>query len=335
MSENDMDSTRASLIEHLTELRKRLIYCFLAFLVGMVICFAFWEFIFQYLTEPICNALVLRGQACNLILIKLQEGFFVAVRISVMGGIILAFPYISFQLWRFVAPGLYRDEKSAFLPFMLASPFMFLLGAAFAFLVVIPLAFNFFLGFQQDSAVLGVTGTDPPAIEQPTKDEPASADASSSIATLDQNIMTSAGVTFQGSVAEYLTLTIKFILAFGLCFQLPVLLTLMGKAGLVSARGLAAFRKYAVVGILTLAAIVTPPDVITQVILFVVVYGLYEVSIFLVARVERRRVRDYKEQGIHFEEENKTGTPPVGDANADDAEPGDAQSGPKDDRTNT
>ncbi|MCY4260894.1 MAG: twin-arginine translocase subunit TatC [Rhodobacteraceae bacterium] len=304
MDEDDVDNSRASLIEHLTELRKRLIYCILAFLVGMVVCFAFWEFIFQYLTDPICNALVERGQACNLILIKLQEGFFVAVRISVMGGIILAFPYISFQMWRFVAPGLYRDEKSAFLPFMLASPFMFLLGAAFAFLVVIPLAFNFFLGFQQDSTVLGPNGAPPPAAEQPVTEAPAVEPSGPSIAALDQNIITSAGVTFQGSVAEYLTLTIKFILAFGLCFQLPVLLTLMGKAGLVSAGGLAAFRKYAVVAILTLAAVVTPPDVITQVILFTVVYGLYEISIFLVARVERRRVEEYREQGIHFDDDD-------------------------------
>ncbi len=332
MAEKDIDDTRASLIEHLTELRKRLIYSFLAFLVGMVICFAFWEFIFQYLTEPICNALVLRGQACNLILIKLQEGFFVAVRISVMGGLILAFPYISFQLWRFVAPGLYRDEKSAFLPFMLASPFMFLLGAAFAFLVVIPLAFNFFLGFQQDSIVLGMNGAEP-TLEQPAPGDGPAGDAGPAIATLDPTLMTSAGVTFQGSVAEYLTLTIKFILAFGLCFQLPVLLTLMGKAGLVSAKGLAGFRKYAVVGILTLAAIVTPPDVITQVILFVVVYGLYEVSIFLVARVERRRVRDHKEQGIHFEDED-TGLPGSVDPPVGDSKVADAQTGQADDRAN-
>jgi sec-independent protein translocase protein TatC len=206
-----------------------------------------------------------RGQEdCGLILIKLQEGFFVAISISFLGGFILAFPYIAFQLWRFVAPGLYKTEKGAFLPFLLASPFMFFLGASFAFWIVTPLAFDFFLGFQQPG----------------------------SLGELEEGEGGIAAVAFQGSAQEYLSLTIKFIVAFGLCFQLPVLLTLMGKVGLVSSDGLKTVRKYAVVGILVMAAIVTPPDIITQVILFVVVYGLYEVSIYLVRRVETKRAKD-------------------------------------------
>jgi sec-independent protein translocase protein TatC len=213
---------------------------------------------------------------CGLILIKLQEGFFVAISISLLGGLVLSFPYISYQMWRFVAPGLYKSEKGAFLPFLLASPFMFFLGASFAFYVVTPLAFDFFLGFQQAGTVLdGQT---------------------------QGNAV--AGIAFQGSAQEYLSLTIKFIVAFGLCFQLPVLLTLMGKAGLVSAEGLAGVRKYAVVAILVLAALVTPPDVITQVILFVVVYGLYEVSIFLVRRVERKREARLRAEGYYDDEED-------------------------------
>ena len=152
---------------------------------------------------------------------------------------------------------------------------MFILGGAFAFFVVTPLAFDFFLGFQQEGTLTG----------------------DSEIAN------TTAGVAFQGSAHEYLRLTIKFIVAFGLCFQLPVLLTLMGKAGLVSAEGLKAVRKYAVVAILLLAALVTPPDVITQVILFVVVYGLYELSIQLVKRVEKKRKADLQEQGLWFEDD--------------------------------
>ena len=163
-------------------------------------------------------------------------------------------------MWRFVAPGLYRSEKGAFLPFMLASPIMFFLGASFAYFVVTPLAFDFFLGFQQPG----------------------------SLGSEESSESGAAGIAFQGSAQEYLSLTIKFIVAFGICFQLPVLLTLMGKAGLVSSAGLKNVRKFAVVGILVLAALVTPPDVITQIILFVVVYGLYEVSIFLVARVEKK-----------------------------------------------
>ena len=276
--EDEIEESAAPLIEHLTELRDRLIKSVVAFLIGMIICFTVWNPIFNFLTDPICGQLAERGQDCGLILIKLQEGFFVAIRISLMGGFILAFPYIASQLWRFVAPGLYKTEKSAFLPFLLASPIMFFIGASFAFYVVIPLAFDFFLGFQQ----IGTTGEINP---DGTED------------------LADAGITFQGSVAEYLSLTMKFILAFGLCFQLPVLLTLMGKAGLASSRGLADMRKYAVVGILVLAALVTPPDVITQVILFVVVYGLYEISIQLVARVERKRTEKLREEGVLDEDE--------------------------------
>jgi sec-independent protein translocase protein TatC len=221
--------------------------------------------------------MAVRGHSdCGLILIKLQEGFFVAISISLLGGLVLSFPIIGFQMWRFVAPGLYKTEKNAFLPFIVASPFMFFLGAAFAYYVVTPLAFDFFLGFQQTGSVLDEDNVDNAA----------------------------AGIAFQGSAQEYLSLTIKFIVAFGMCFQLPVLLTLMGKAGLVSAEGLGNVRKYAVVAILVLAALVTPPDVITQVILFVVVYGLYEVSILLVARVEKKREEKLRQDGYYDDEES-------------------------------
>ncbi|KKK90190.1 hypothetical protein LCGC14_2725550, partial [marine sediment metagenome] len=146
---DDIEDSSAPLIEHLAELRNRLIHSVVAFIIGMIIAFTVWNPIFDFLTQPICGQLRERGQDCGLILIKLQEGFFVAVRISLMGGFILSFPYIASQMWRFVAPGLYKNEKSAFLPFLLASPIMFFIGAAFAFYVVIPLAFDFFLGFQQ------------------------------------------------------------------------------------------------------------------------------------------------------------------------------------------
>ncbi|NOD46460.1 MULTISPECIES: twin-arginine translocase subunit TatC [unclassified Ruegeria] len=278
MSKTDeIEDTSAPLIEHLAELRTRLIHCVVAFLVGMIICFTVATPLFNFLTNPLCEVLTERGQDCGLIFISPQEGFFVAIKVSLLGGFILAFPYIGMQMWRFVAPGLYKSEKNAFLPFMLASPFMFLLGASFAFYVVTPLAYDFFLGFQQ-------FGAEGEAVAEGATPAPLS-------------------VVFQGSAQEYLNLTIKFIVAFGLCFQLPVLLTLMGKAGLVSAEGLGAVRKYAVVGILVLAAIVTPPDVITQIILFVVVYGLYEISIFLVARVERKREEQLRADGYYDDEE--------------------------------
>ena len=271
MSKSDeIEDSSAPLIEHLAELRTRLIRSVLAFIVGMIISFTVWNPLFNFLTLPLCDALAARDQSCDLQFIALEEGFFVAISISLLGGLIIGFPIISYQLWRFVAPGLYKSEQGAFFPFLVASPFMFFVGAAFAYYVITPLAFGFFLGFQQPGSVM--SGTD------------ASTQA--------------AGILFQGSAKAYLSLTIKFIVAFGLCFQLPVLLTLMGKAGLVSARGLRGTRKYAVVGILIVAALATPPDVVSQVILFVVVYGLYEVSIQLVARVERKREAKLRAEGL-------------------------------------
>ncbi len=272
---DDIEESAAPLIDHLTELRTRLIRSALAFIVAMIICFTVWNPIFDFLTQPLCRAQAAAGDDCGLILIKLQEGFFVAISISLLGGLILSFPYISYQMWRFIAPGLYKSEKGAFLPFLIASPFMFFLGAAFAFYVVTPLAFDFFLGFQQEGLLVG------------------EGEAGSS----------SAGVAFQGSAQAYLNLTIKFIVAFGLCFQLPVLLTLMGKAGLVSSAGLRSVRKYAVIGILVLSALVTPPDVITQVILFVVVMALYEISIHLVKMVEKKREAKLRKEGLWFEDD--------------------------------
>lgn len=283
-TQDAIDDSAAPLVEHLAELRSRIIRSLLAFVLAMMASFTVWNPIFNFLTAPLCDALIARGQECNLILIQLQEGFFVAMQIAMLGGFVLAFPVIAYQMWRFVAPGLYRSEKNAFLPFLIASPVMFGLGAAFAFYIVTPLAFTFFLGFQQPGAN-ALLPVDP--------------------ATLDEAAETLArvGIAFQGSVSEYLSLSIKFIMAFGLCFQLPVLLTLMGKAGLVSAAGLRGGRKWAVVGILTLAAVVTPPDVISQLILFFAVYGLYEVSIQLVALVERKRVAELKAQGLLDEDE--------------------------------
>ena len=269
---DEIDDSSAPLIEHLAELRSRLIWSALAFIAAMVVCYMVWQPIYNVLTQPICHALNERGQNCQLQIIKLQEGFFTAINISFFGGFVLAFPVIGYQLWRFIAPGLYRSEKAAFMPFLLASPIMFLIGASFAYYVILPMAYDFFLSFQQAPVVA-------------TNDE----------VTQTGNVV---GIAFQGSMQEYLGLTQKFLLAFGLSFQLPVALTLMGKAGLVSSEGLASVRRYAIVVILVMAAIVTPPDVISQTVLFVVIYGLYEISIQLVARIERKRDREEKEADV-------------------------------------
>tara|TARA_B100000927_G_scaffold142648_1_gene115043 strand:+ start:250 stop:1083 length:834 start_codon:yes stop_codon:yes gene_type:complete len=252
---DDIDQSSAPLIEHLAELRNRLIKSVVAFAICMILSFTVATQIFNFLANPIVNILKLNGQAPDLIFTGLQQGFMVNIRISLFGGFILSFPYISLQMWKFVAPGLYKDEKRAFLPFLIASPVLFLLGASFSFYIVMPLAFDFFLGFQQNN----------------------------------EDFSDLVGITYLGTINEYLGLTMKFIIAFGLCFQLPVLLTLMGKAGLISSEALAKSRKYAVVGILVLAAIVTPPDVITQIILFTVVYALYEISVILVKWVEKKK----------------------------------------------
>jgi sec-independent protein translocase protein TatC len=277
MDDRDIDDTSAPLIVHLAELRARLIYSTIAFTVCMILCFAVARPIFNFLAEPLSHVLRKNGQEPELIFTGLQQGFMTQVRISLFGGFVLAFPIIGFQLWRFVAPGLYRQEKRAFLPFLVASPALFLLGAAFAYYVILPLAFDFFLSFQQ----LAPDGVGP------VPEASAEGDV---------------GIQFLGTINEYLGITMKFIIAFGLCFQLPVLLTLMGKAGLVTARDLARTRKYAVVGILTLAAIATPPDVVSQVILFTVVYALYEISILLVRMVERQREAELRAAGLWDEE---------------------------------
>ena len=269
---DEIDDSSAPLIEHLAELRSRLIWSALAFIAAMVVCYTIWQPIYNFLTQPICHALNERGQSCQLQIIKLQEGFFTAINISFFGGFVLAFPVIGYQLWRFIAPGLYRSEKAAFMPFLLASPIMFLIGASFAYYVILPMAYDFFLSFQQAPVVA-------------TSDE----------VTQTGNVV---GIAFQGSMQEYLGLTQKFLLAFGLSFQLPVALTLMGKAGLVSSEGLGSVRRYAIVVILVMAAIVTPPDVISQTVLFAVIYGLYEVSIQLVARIERKRAREEQEADV-------------------------------------
>ena len=262
--QDEIETSNAPLIEHLTELRSRLILSVLAFLICMVCVFPFSKYVFNFLAMPITELLAVQNQANDLIFTGLQQGFMVNVKISFFGGFIVSFPFVGFQIWRFIAPGLYKKEKLAFLPFLIASPLLFIIGAAFAYFVVLPLAFNFFLSFQNTSDLNNLVG-----------------------------------IKYLGTINEYLSLTMRFILAFGICFQLPVLLTLMGKAGLVSSVSLIRIRKYAIVSILIIAAIVTPPDVITQITLFSVVYSLYEISILLVKLVEKK-----KEEALQQMDEN-------------------------------
>lgn len=288
-AKDDIEDSSAPLVEHLAELRNRLIYAVSAFLVAMILCFVVAEPILDFMLGPIERAMRELGNPNPVMQYTApQEYFFVLVHISVVAGLMVSFPVIAYQLWRFVAPGLYRSEKQAFLPFLIASPVLFIAGAAFAHYVVTPIAMTFFLGFADTYSLLtalipGVADAPVTEITQPVADE-------------------GIDIVFQGKVNETLDISLKLILAFGLCFQLPVLLTLMGKAGLATSAGLAGMRKYAIVVILMVAALVTPPDVMSQLILFFAVYPLYEVSIFLIRRIEKRREAELRAEGLWDEE---------------------------------
>jgi sec-independent protein translocase protein TatC len=294
MTKDEIDDSSAPLVEHLMELRNRLIWSVAAFLVAMILCFVVAEPILDFLLGPIERSMRELGDPNPVMQYTApQEYFFTLVHISVVAGLMVSFPVIAYQLWRFVAPGLYRTEKQAFLPFLLASPILFLVGATFAHFVVTPLAMTFFLGFADipslvTALVPGITGAPVADAAQPVPD-------------------TGIDIVFQGKVNETLDISLKLIIAFGLCFQLPVLLTLMGKAGLASSRGLAGMRKYAIVVILIVAALVTPPDVMSQLILFFAVYPLYEVSIFMIRRIEKRREAELRAEGLWDEDEEEEG----------------------------
>jgi sec-independent protein translocase protein TatC len=288
-AKDEIEDSSAPLVEHLIELRNRLIWSVAAFLVAMILCFVVAEPILDFMLTPIEQSMRELGDPNPVMQYTApQEYFFTLVQISVVAGLMVSFPVIAYQMWRFVAPGLYRSEKQAFLPFLIASPVLFLTGAAFAHYIVTPIAMTFFLGFADTYSLLtallpGVADAPLTEVAQPAAD-------------------TGIDIVFQGKVNETLDISLKLIMAFGLCFQLPVLLTLMGKAGLATAAGLAGMRKYAIVIILIVAALVTPPDVMSQLILFFAVYPLYEVSIFLIRRIEKRREAALRAEGLWDDE---------------------------------
>ncbi|XBQ15199.1 MAG: twin-arginine translocase subunit TatC [Oceanicaulis sp.] len=253
--EDEVEASRAPLMAHLEELRTRLVWSLAAIAVGFAICFVYAEWIYNVLLVPFEDAArQVRGEDLELQLIFTAplEFFFVKLKLALFGAIALAFPVIAYQVWAFVRPGLYKNERLAFAPFLLASPALFAAGMAFVYYVILPFVMSFALGQEQ----LGADGR--------------------------------AQIQLLTRVSEYLNLVTTLALAFGISFQLPVLLSLLGKAGILTSGDLIRFWKFALVGIAAFAAFVTPPDPISQIFLGAAMFGLYGISILAVKLVERK-----------------------------------------------
>ncbi|UPT64714.1 MAG: twin-arginine translocase subunit TatC [Hyphomonadaceae bacterium JAD_PAG50586_4] len=258
-NDDEVEASRAPLMDHLMELRDRLVWSVGAVVVGFIVCFVFVDPLFMFLAQPFQTAMAVAhperaGQAIELINTGAFGFFSVKMQIALFGGLVLAFPVVAWQVYAFIAPGLYKRERMAVAPFMLAAPIMFGLGAAFVFYIAMPFALNF-------------------ALTQEVTDGPVR-------------------VTYLPKVEEYMGLVTTLVLAFGLMFQLPVVLSLLGKVGIVSSKLLQQGRRYAIVGIAAFSALVTPNDVISMIVMAVPVYLLYEISIWIVAAMERTRAKE-------------------------------------------
>ena len=240
------------LLDHLIELRRRLLYCAVGLLVLFFICYGFSEQIYGFLVRPLADILEGQGGERRMIYTALYEAFFTYIKVAFFAALFLGFPLIATQIWMFVAPGLYKHEKGAFLPFLIATPILFFMGGALVYYLIFPLAWKFFLSFE----VAGGAGALP--------------------------------IQLEAKVDEYLSLVMRLIFAFGLCFELPVLMTLLARVGLVTSQGMKEKRKYAIVLAFVAAAVLTPPDVISQIGLAVPTILLYEISILCVRMMEKK-----------------------------------------------
>lgn len=250
---DDIEASRAPLMAHLLELRKRLMICVAVLAAATGGCYLMAEHIYGFLVRPLAEA---SGGGRRLIYTGLTEAFFTYLQVAFFAGLCITFPVIAHQIYRFMAPGLYRHERRAFLPYLLLAPLLFAVGAAFAYLWVIPMAWDFFLAFENSGSVAGIP------------------------------------IQLEARVSEYLSLTMQLLMAFGVAFQLPLILTLLTHAGLLPARVLKEKRKFAIVLIFIAAAVLTPPDVVSQLCLAVPLLVLYEMAVVVCARMESRRPAD-------------------------------------------
>ena len=253
MSHDDKDT---SFVSHLSELRKRLIHSFIFLIIFFIICYFFAEYLYGFLVEPYAQAVREDGTNRRLIFTALQETFLTYLKVSFFTAFFVTCPFILMQIWKFIAPGLYKHEKTAILPYLVLTPVLFLLGGMLVYYLIMPLAIKFFLSFE-------TTG-----------------------------ISTNLPIQLEAKVNEYLSLVMKLIFAFGISFQLPVILSLLARVGIVNSNFLKERRKYFIVIIFAAAALLTPPDPITQIGLAVPLLILYELSIFSVKIIENKKLRD-------------------------------------------
>ena len=249
--DSNTDERAMPLLDHLIELRSRLMHSVIAILVLFFICYYFAPGIYNFLVAPLADVLEQIGGQRRLIFTALHEAFFTYIKVAFFAALFLSFPFLAVQVWMFIAPGLYKNEKRAFAPFLIATPILFFMGGALVYYFVFPLAWKFFLSFEAG----GGAGTLP--------------------------------IQLEAKVDQYLSLVMRLIFAFGLCFELPVVMTLLGRVGLVTSKGMKEKRKYAIVLTFIAAAILTPPDVISQIGLALPTMLLYEISIYSVMLIER------------------------------------------------
>ncbi len=279
MAEVELDEKAMPLLDHLIELRTRLLNSLIAILVLFFVCYYFAPEIYDFLVAPLADVLEDMGGQRRLIFTALHEAFFTYIKVAFFAALFISFPFIAIQVWMFIAPGLYKNEKRAFAPFLIATPILFFMGGALVYYFIFPLAWKFFLSFES----VGAAGALP--------------------------------IQLEAKVDQYLSLVMRLIFAFGLCFELPVVMTLLARVGMVTSKGMKEKRKYVIVLAFVAAAILTPPDVISQIGLALPTMVLYEISIISVRMIELKR-GDVEEEDEEDDDEEKEQETSPGDETA-------------------